>query len=693
MANETMSVSRVSWRNDGKSAVTDLVDREWLLTNGLGGYSSGTISGAVTRRYHGLLIAALPNPLGRIMMFDHLSEQVRLDNGSAKSVSSEEREGRLSIEGTEYLKEFRLEMGLPVWTYEIDGHVFEKRIILAHRQNTVFISYCLCRGASLRLSLRPEVHFRPHDAQLSPVFGAPYRLSLMGDRFELSAPDPVLPTLRMQMFGNPSIFAFEPQRQERIAYRREQDRGYEALGALWSYGHFKVRLDSDRPVCLVASTEPWEKIAAITPEVAWECEWERRSRLIRSAPGAREDFTAAELVLAADQFLVTPAGRVGDSTRAEMQGEELRAVIAGYFWFTDWGRDTMISLEGLTLCTGRHHEARWILHAFGRYVRDGLIPNLFPEGKAEGLYHTADATLWFFHAIDRYLVHTGDRETIRLLLPQLTAIIAAHRKGTLFGIHMDQRDGLLVQGQEDYQLTWMDAKCDGWVVTPRRGKAVEINALWYNALVLMARWMESEGRAEDATEYSELAECVRTSFQTTFWYEEGRYLFDVVDESGAFRDHSLRPNQIFALSLPNPVLAPERWTSVLEAVTANLLTPKGLRSLAPGHPDFKASYHGDLRTRDAAYHQGTVWSWLIGPYVDAWIRVHPGRAAEARERLVGLQEHLAEACVGSISEVFDATPPYAARGCVAQAWGVAELLRTWQLTTPEVTEASPTEGP
>jgi predicted glycogen debranching enzyme len=386
----------------------------------------------------------------------------------------------------------------------------------------------------------------------------------------------------------------------------------------------------------------------------------------------------AELVIAADQFMVMPRGRLEDVARAQAVGDDVRTVIAGYHWFTDWGRDTMISLEGLALRTGRHEEARWILRTFAHHVRDGLIPNLFPEGKSEGLYHTADATLWFFHALGRYLDATGDRATLRDLLPLLLSVVDAHLSGTRFGIGVDHGDGLLRQGQEGYQLTWMDAKVEGWVVTPRRGKAVEINALWYNALRLLQRWVTEERSGEAAAPLAELAERAYRSFNERFWYDEGGYLYDVVDgEGGAPPDTACRPNQLLAVSLEHPVLEPRRWESVLQVAQQRLLTPVGLRSLAPGHPDYREKYYGDLHSRDAAYHQGTVWPWLIGPFVDAWLKVHPGDVAAARPFLSGLVEQLDEACIGSIGEIFDAEAPFTPRGCVAQAWSVAETLRSW----------------
>jgi predicted glycogen debranching enzyme len=397
-------------------------------------------------------------------------------------------------------------------------------------------------------------------------------------------------------------------------------------------------------------------------------------------PPAREGL-AAELVLAADNFIISPVGRIADIARAHAEGDDVRTVIAGYHWFTDWGRDTMISLEGLTLATGREPEAKWILRAFANYVRDGLIPNLFPEGDVKGLYHTADATLWFFHALARYLRRCPDNATLEIMLPLLQDIVRHHLEGTHFGIKVDPRDGLLTQGAEGYQLTWMDAKVGDWVVTPRRGKAVEINALWYNALRLLENWLREEGDETAAKEVGEHADKARASFNRRFWNQDTGYLFDVVDgEKGD--DPSCRPNQVFAISLDHPVLDRERWEPVLRVVRERLVTPVGLRSLAPGSPDYKPKYDGDLRARDAAYHQGTVWAWLAGPFVDAWLQLHPDDRAGAREFLSGFGHHLGEACMGSISEVFDAEAPFTPRGCVAQAWSVAEVLRAWLKTAP-----------
>jgi predicted glycogen debranching enzyme len=659
----------------------DLVVREWLVTNGLGGYASGTITGVHTRRYHGLLIAALPNPFGRVMMLNYLAEQLRFADGSRVALGWASHAGPAPETGLE-LHEFKLEAGLPIWRYRGHGVTVERRVILPHGQNTVFVRYRLLEGAGpVRLELRPAVHFRSHDAPVSAPLGAPYVLNAIENRFELSAPGP-LPPLRLFVAGKSSAFMVDARRTPDILYTVEESRGYESRGNLYTPGQFRADLTADEPVALVGSTESWETVMTLSADQALAAEQERRRGLIEQAvPEAREGV-AAELVLAADQFIAKPVGRFEDHVRARATGDEVRTVIAGYHWFTDWGRDTMISLEGLTLTTGRALEAGYILRTFAHYIRDGLIPNLFPEGASEGLYHTADATLWYFHALDRYLRHSKDERTMRLLLPRLVDVVDHHVRGTAFGIGVDPADGLLRQGAAGYQLTWMDAKAGDWVVTPRRGKAVEINALWYNALRLLEGWLAAAGDATRAVDVRQRADKHKLAFNRRFWSEERGHLIDVVDgEEGD--DAALRPNQLFAISLTHPVLEPERWRSVLESCRVNLLTPVGLRSLAPGHPDYKPTYHGDLLTRDAAYHQGTVWSWLIGPYVDAFLRVYPDDRAGARRLLDGLvEQHIGDAGVGTVSEVYDAEPPFTTRGCVAQAWGVAELLRCLVLTAP-----------
>lgn len=665
------------WEEDPEA----VVGREWLVTNGLGGYASGTISGVDTRRYHGLLIAALPNPYGRIVMLNHLEEGLRLSDGTEVRLGGVEKAGPgLEIPGAGYLTEFRMEAGLPVWRYEVNGMVVEKRLIMPHEQNTVYLIYRLLHGnGSVRLEVRPSVHFRPHEAPVNQHLGGPYVLTAREGLYELST-GAQLPPLRMMLHGEGGSFTVDGREVPQMVYRIEESRGYESVGSLWSPGSFAVDLPIGGMAALVASTDSWEVVRTLSPDEALAAERERRRRLVAMAHPKAQAGTAAELVLAADQFIITPAGRVSDAARAHASGDEERTIIAGYHWFTDWGRDTMISLEGLALTTGREMEAGYILRTFAHYIWDGLIPNMFPEGEQQGLYHSADATLWYFHAIDRYLEATGDRETLRHLLPKLLEIVDCHLKGTRFGIGVDPKDGLVRQGQELYQLTWMDAKVGDWVVTPRRGKAVEINALWYNALRLLERWVREEMGEEAAQPLAEQAARTRISFNRRFWYEEGGYLYDVVDGEDGKDDPACRPNQLLAISLRHPVLDRVRWESVMQVVLERLVTPVGLRSLAPGEPDYKPKYYGDLRSRDAAYHQGTVWAWLIGPFIDGWLKLYPEDRVGARRYLEGFKKELEQSCVGQISEVFDAESPFTPRGCIAQAWSIAEALRCWVKT-------------
>ena len=677
-------VIRLPW--PGKNDAAAGLNGEWLVTNGLGGYASGTLSGVITRRYHGYLVAALPAPFGRILMLNDLVERIELPDGRFVQLAGEERaDGPAKLEVMDYLSEFRLEAGTPVWRYEVGAIVLEKRLVMPHGQNTAFISYSLLSGDQIvRLVLRPSFHFRPHEDPVSAQLDSSYTLTVGQDRYEISAGNN-LPPLRLILQGHNAALTVDRIRIEQVAYRIEGNRGYPARGDLWSPGFFHVDLGQDSSATLIASAEHWENMRALTPAAAVEAESERKRRMLTVAADrlgkdlndlVNHNPTCAELIWAADQFVITPAGRINDATRARAVGDEVRTVIAGYHWFTDWGRDTMISLEGLTLSTGRYAESAWILRTFAHYIRDGLIPNLFPEGQTAGLYHTADATLWFFHALDRYTSTSKDRSVLRMALPKLLDIFEWHVRGTGFGIGVDPADGLLKQGADGFALTWMDAKMDDWVVTPRRGKAVEINALWYNALKLLEGWLSEENEPEQSARVGSYAQKARESFNGRFWSEPLQHLLDVVGGPDG-DDPACRPNQLFAISLKHPVLDESRWAAVVEAARTKLLTPVGLRSLSPDNKDYKPKYDGDLRLRDGAYHQGTVWAWLIGPFIDAWLKVHPGDFETAGKFLDGFERHLTDACIGSISEIFDAEPPFTPRGCIAQAWSVAEVLRCW----------------
>jgi glycogen debranching enzyme len=423
---DTELVRRLQWKQTDEGRQS-LVWKEWLVTNGLGGYASGTVAGPLTRRYHGLLIAALPTPFGRTMMFNSVWERLRWPDGRMSSLPRvvDTHAGK-EFDSTHHLVDFHLEAGLPVWTYDVDGVRFEKRVLMPHLQNTTHISYRLLSREPIRLELRPLVAFRLHEAPVNHPVAAPYALHAYGDQFEI-VPGAELPPLRLFVHGQDKAFTVVPESFTNIAYTLEDNRGYEAAGDLWTPGYFRLTLGPDAPGTLVASTESWETIGALSPSELPEAERSRRTRLIEAAKRVALNDAAAELVLAADQFIITPAGRVEEAARARAAGDEVRTVIAGYHWFTDWGRDTMISLEGLTLCTGRQREAGYILRTFGHYVHDGLIPNMFPEGTKEGLYHTADATLWFFHAIHRYMAATRRSLDVASTAPEVEVDLRASR--------------------------------------------------------------------------------------------------------------------------------------------------------------------------------------------------------------------------------------------------------------------------
>jgi predicted glycogen debranching enzyme len=647
-----------------------LLTREWLVTNGLGGYAAGTIGGAPSRRYHGTLIAALPPPHGRRLLVTDVLEELYVSGERVGALTARAVEDAVRVP----LAEFSLELGLPVWTYDLGGIVVEKRVLMTHGQNTVHVLYELKSGAdTARLDVAIAVHHRSHDESVAtPPLDAQRPLVPASFGHELKFGE--LPCLRLRVDAARTDYTARQASWPERRYAIEESRGYLDNAAAWTPGAFTLELARGRPAAFTASTEPWEVVTALEASAALAAEHGRRRECIAAAAPAARDGLAAELVLAADQFIVTPVGRTAEAARVRSRGDEERSVIAGYHWFTDWGRDTMISLEGLTLVTGRTAEAKSILRTFTSAIRDGLVPNLFPEGEAQGLYHTADATLWLFHALDRYLAATGDRALLLALLPQLVDVVERHLAGTRFGIGVDPHDGLLREGAPGFQLTWMDAKVGDWVVTPRRGKAVEINALWYNALCLLADWQRSAGRADGAAKLEAAAARTREAFNRRFWYEPVGHLLDVVDgENGD--DAACRPNQVLAIALAHPVLARRYWQPVLETVRNELLTPFGLRTLSPRHPSYQPKYDGDLRSRDAAYHQGTVWPWLLGPFIDAWRRAFPLDEGATREFLAAFDGHLSDGCVGSISEIFDAEAPYSARGCVAQAWSVAEVLR------------------
>jgi len=655
------------WQNPAS-----FLEREWLITNGLGGYASGSLAGICTRRYHGLFMPNLAAPKGRHLLLSRLEEDLLLDNVVRMGAVQPPAENAAAV-SMQSVQSIHIGGNTARWVYQVQGVTIEKTIVMPHLHNTVHIHYRLLQGGPVVLKLRPFLPLRRQDAELGkPTDVMPVVNSIAADKVEISQVDK---HLLLQLWFVRQSLKFVAEAQMVTDYLlREKARGQAYEESVCSPGYFLTELSNDQPVHLIASVEGWDRLNGNLAAVFDE-ESSRINGLIeRSAHG--NDEMVAQLTIAADQFLIRPESRPADATQAHSEGHLLRSVIAGYHWFGDWGRDTMISLEGLMLCTGRHAEAKATLLTFAQYVRDGLLPNLFPEGEQAGLYHTVDASLWYFHAVNRYLQYTRDESILTQLMPVLRNIIEHHMAGTRFGIHMDTNDGLITANSPLHPLTWMDAHMGEMIFTPRRGKPVEIQALWYNALRLMSDWERASETLQSL--YATSAQQVYAAFNARFWNEASGYLFDVIDGADG-NATDLRPNQIFAISLDKPVLAPEHWRSVLTQVQLKLLTPYGLRTLSSDNPAYRPTYFGDLATRDAAYHQGTVWPWLIGHFIDAWLKQHRD-VAQARSMLNAFPAHLAEGGIGTISEVFDAQLPHVPHGCIAQAWSVAEVLRAWLRT-------------
>jgi predicted glycogen debranching enzyme len=632
------------------------LQKEWLETNGLGGFASSTIVGLNTRRYHGLLIAATKPPVGRLVMLSKIEETLVLD-GRRFDLSANRYPGTVHPQGFQYLKEFRLDP-FPTFVYEVEGIEIAKTVFLVHGENTTVVQYELRANATMpsscALELRPLIAFRDYHSTAHANGSIDPSVET---RAGLAAIRPYAGLPALYFAHQADQIETEGSWYHNFEYDIERERGLDFQEDLFQ--PFTLRLNmAARPSCfLIASTDACD--AALAPSLRRQ-EIARRAGIAAALP-SNEPLISA-LAQAADQFLV----RRGD----------LKTVIAGYHWFGDWGRDTMIALPGLTLTTGRTDIARNILLAFAKHVDRGMLPNLFPDAGETPDYNTVDATLWFFEAIRALTEKTGDTAFVRKnLYAALCDIIDWHVRGTRYGIRMDD-DGLLNAGEPGVQLTWMDAKVGDWVVTPRYGKPVEIQALWYNALRILQEFAEQFGDPERARQCAGIASKATQSFNVLFWNEADGCLYDVVQ--GDTRDRSIRPNQVLAVSLPFPILAYDKACSVLEVVERELLTPVGLRSLARGDSQYRPTYEGGPLQRDGSYHQGTVWPWLLGPFISAYLRVHNHRAG-AKKKAAGwlraFEAHLEDAGLGQVSEIFDAEPPYRPRGCMAQAWSVAELLR------------------
>ena len=626
--------------------------REWLETNGIGGFASGTISGANTRRYHGILTAAVDPPLGRVTLVSKIEETLTIDD-VAYELSANQYPARIHPQGYSYQRLFRLDP-FPIWTFEVDGIQIEKAVFMVHGGNTV-----VCRWKMRRMFSRDR---RDVALDVRPLLSFVDYHHLSKERAELDRTfDEKAGVVSMRPVEQmPAVFFHHTADHVRqtgywyhdFEYAIERERGFDYREDLFQ--PFAMRFDALRAASVIISTDELKRPDAARLERA---EIRRRTTLLKKA-GAKDDFTT-QLVQAADQFIV-----------ARGRGH---TIIAGYPWFSDWGRDTMISLSGVTLATRRPEIARDILLEYSRHVSRGMIPNRFPDAGDEAEYNTVDATLWYFEAIRAYVQATGDHAFVRnQLYEKLADVIVWHLRGTRYNIHVDT-DGLLYAGEPGSQLTWMDAKIGDLVITPRIGKPVEIQALWYNALRIMADLSGLFGDLKDQSRYIAMADLAKLSFNALFWNEAEQCLFDVIEDGAP--DASVRPNQILAVSLNHSMVDVERSMKIVDKVEAELLTPVGLRSLSPKDQRYVPVYIGSPFDRDSAYHQGTVWGWLIGPFLDAYRRVYPDRTDRVEEILAGFRKHLTEAGVGQISEIFDAEPPHTPRGCPAQAWSVAEVLR------------------
>ncbi len=626
--------------------------REWVETNGIGGFACSTVSGANTRRYHGLLTAATRPPLGRITLLSKFEESISV-NGKSFDLSSNQFPGVVHPKGFQLITSFRLDP-FPIWTYKIGDIEIEKRVFMFHGQNTTVCRWSVISGDAegVSLELKPLFSFVDYHALQHESSEAQFDTIVRHECVSLK-PRTELPEIFLN--HNAELVKETGNWYRDFEYAIEKERGFDFREDLFQ--PFSLKFDLAKKAHVVVSLEDRSKTNIDALE---NSEVSRRNDLVEIA-AAKTDFKK-QLVLAADQFIVSRGSG--------------KSIIAGYPWFSDWGRDTMIALHGLTLSTNRPDIAKGIIREFSKHISQGMLPNRFPDEGEEAEYNTVDATLWYFEAVRAYAEKTRDYDFVENeLYPKLVEIIIWHLKGTRFGIHVDT-DGLLNAGEVGLQLTWMDAKYGDTVFTPRIGKAVEIQALWYNALRIMVDFANRFGDLDGAAQYNSTAAVLKISFNNIFWNDDEDCLFDVVKNGE--RDASVRPNQIFAVSLPHTMVSIGRAAKIVQKVESELLTPFGLRSLSPQESEYRATYVGTPFSRDSAYHQGTVWGWLIGPFVEAYRKVHPnGHNTEQKisDFLKEFESHLSEFGLGQISEIFDAEAPHHPRGCFAQAWSVAEVVR------------------
>jgi len=678
----------LSWDN-----FADATSCEWLETNGLGGWAGSTLCGANTRRYHGLLMASVKPPTERMLLVSKLDETF-LVAGQRFNLATNDYGSAISPQGFHFLRSFKRDF-FPEWTYEAGGIRLHKTITMVHEENTTLIRYEILRADhAFVLELLPLIAARPYHGLQSAANNLYWKTDFAHGIFH-----------NQPYGGAPHIYISVPgasynnldEWYRHFHYKEETSRGLDDTEDLFNHGIFRVPVKAGDVLWVIISTEnPEGRDAA----ALFEREKQRKFSAVKTVAGDLH----RQLALAADQFIVERSMTSGEGPvdadestndqrltandkrptandpRPKANGErltanDLRSIIAGYPWFTDWGRDTMISMPGLCLSTGRFDDAKRILSVFAGAVSEGMLPNRFPDYNFPPEYNTVDATLWFFHCVYEYLGATGDRDFVLYsVLPVMKEIIRWHIQGTRFNIRVDE-DGLLHAGAVGQQLTWMDAKVDGQVITPRIGKPVEIQSLWYNALIIYESLLRQSGETAEADQAAHRSALTARSFTEKFWNAEKGCLYDVIGEGG-ITDGKIRPNQLLALSLSFPLVEGEKAKSILRVVKEKLYTPMGLRTLSPDDPDYKGRYEGNQLQRDSAYHQGTVWPWLLGPYVDAAMKNFGSRfLPEATAIISRLAPHLNEACVGSVSEIFDGDPPHTPRGCPAQAWSVAEILR------------------
>ena len=649
----------------------DAESREWLVTNGIGGYSFGTVAGVQTRCYQGFLVAALHPPLGRTLLVEKLDETARYASKDFALSTDRWADGTLAPQGFLNIERFHLEGTTPVWTYALTDALIEKRVFMASGENTSYALYRVVRASSpVEISVKVLADYadqhcvtvgRTHPMAITNIDHGLRIVAFDGATPFFVRSDAASATPASNWYRNFDLAA-------------ERARGLPDLTDHFFAGEIQATIAPGGSLTIVASTEA---TASCDGETAFAKRQKQEAALLAKFSAANIEIikrnsqvvpqAVQQLVLAADQFIA--ARPLDDAPNA-------KTILAGYPWFSDWGRDTMIALPGLCLVTGRPWLARNILRTFSRFVSEGMLPNQFPSAGIDPAYNSVDATLWYFRALRQYFEATNDIGLLHALYPALEGIIDAHVRGTRFHIHVDPADGLLFAGEPGVQLTWMDAKVNGRVVTPRIGKPIEVNALWLNAAATMARFAKILGA--DATRYETLRNNARAGF-AKFWNAEKQFCFDVIDapDSADGKDATLRPNQIFAVSLPETALDAKQQRAVVDICGRELFTSFGLRSLGPNEPGYRGHYGGGVEERDDAYHQGTVWGWLLGPFALAHLRVH-GNARQAMSFLEPLLRQIKSAGLGTLSEIFDGDPPHLPNGCIAQAWTVGETLRAWR---------------